>query len=105
MDYKDFIGKEIKNIFEEEAEDIILSSKTLDNILGSRKLSLRDKINNFLNREIEIPLTPAIIGFVLLLGISIFPRDFPTSQNVDIININGSQIIVKIDKEVTRKWK
>lgn len=104
MDYKNSIGDEIKSIFEEETEDIKLSSKTLNNILGSRKLSLREKINNFLNREVEVPLTPAILGFVLILGLSIFPKEFPSRENVEIINIGGSQIIMRNENEVSRKW-
>lgn len=103
MAYKDPIGNEIKSIFEEETEDMKLSSETFDNILESRKLSLRDKIGNFLNKEIEVPLTPAIIGFVLLLGISIFPKGFQTTQEIEIIDLNGSQIIMKVDKEVSGK--
>ena len=105
MDYKDNMGDEIKNIFEDQAKNIKLSSKALDNIMASRKTSLREKISNFLNKEIEVPFFPVLIGFVLILGISIFPKDFPTSRNVEIININGSQIIITRDKEVTRKWK
>lgn len=103
MDYKDDIGDEIKKIFEEEAKYIKLSSKTLDNIMKSRKIGWREKINIFLNKEIEVPLAPAIIGFVLILVISIFPKDFPTRQNVEIINLNGSEIIIKNSKEVVMK--
>lgn len=103
MDYKDSIGDEIKNIFEEETVDMKLSTNTIDNIMGSRKIGLREKISNFLNKEIEIPLTPAIIGFVLIIGISIFPKDFPTTKKVEIMNINGSQIIIRSKKEVSKK--
>ena len=104
MNYKDNMGEEIKNIFEDGTKDLKLSSKTIDNIMASRQIGLREKISNFLNKEIQVPLAPAIIGFVLILGISIFPKDFPTSENVEIININGSQIIMTNGKEVSRKW-
>ena len=103
MDYKDPMGDEIKSIFEEETLDIEISNEILDNIMKNRKLTLKEKIRDFLNKEVEIPLTPAIIGFVLILGISMFPKDFPTTKNVEIINFNGSQIIMKTDKEVGRK--
>lgn len=103
MDYKDSKGNEIKSIYEEETKDIRLSSKALDNIMKNRKINLREKISNFLNKEIEIPLTPALIGFVLILAISIFPKDFPTTEKVEIINLNGSQIIMRSKKEVSRK--
>jgi hypothetical protein len=103
MNYKDSMGNEIKNILEEESIDLKLSSKTVDNIMGSRKVSLLEKVNNFLNMEIEVPLTPAIIGFILILGISIFPKDFITTEKVEIINLNGSQIIMTSKKEVSIK--
>lgn len=104
MDYKDTMGDEIKDILEEETKGLKLSTKAIDNIMASRKINLREKISNFLNKEIEIPLTPAIIGFVLILAISIFPKDFPTTKNVEIIEFNGSQIIMRSEKEVGRKW-
>lgn len=103
MDYKDSMGNDIKSIYEEEIKDIKLSSKSLDNIMKNRKINLREKISNFLNKEIEIPLTPALIGFVLILGISIFPKSFPTTEEVEIINLNGSRIIMRTKKEVSRK--
>lgn len=100
MDYKDSMGDEIKSIFEEETKDIELSPKALDNIMKSRKIGWRERIVDFLNKEIEIPLAPALVGFVLILGISIFPKDFPTSSGVEIIKLDGYQIIIKNDKEV-----
>ena len=103
MTYKDNMGKEIKNIFEEETKDIKLSQASIERIMGSRKSTLRQRISNFLNREIEIPLTPAIIGFVVIIGISTFPKGFVSREKVEIINFNGSQIIMKSSKEVSMK--
>ncbi|MBV1821860.1 hypothetical protein G7A79_28585, partial [Coprococcus sp. MSK.21.13] len=70
MNYKDSLGDEIKNIFEEESKNIQLSTEALDNIAKNRKLTFKNKLKNFLNREIEINLSPAIIGFVAILAIT-----------------------------------
>ncbi|WP_270474724.1 tetratricopeptide repeat protein [Clostridium cochlearium] len=75
MNYKDSLGDEIKNIFEEESKNIQLSTEVLDDIMKNRKLTFKNKLNNFLNREIEINLSPAIIGFVAILVITILPKD------------------------------
>lgn len=103
MDYKDSLGNEIKDMYEEDAKDIDLSSEALDKIINSRKISLGEKIRNFLNKEIEVPLAPAIIGFVLILGISIYPKGTANIEKVEIINFNGSQIIITSKKEVDRQ--
>lgn len=101
MDYKDPLGNEIKSILEEDTKDLKLSFSTIENIKKSRKVTLREKISTILNHELEIPLTPAIIGFVLILGISIFPKDFELIQKTEIINFNGSQIIIQKNKGVS----
>ncbi len=58
---------------------------------------------NLLNKKIRISLAPAILGFILILGISMFPKNFPTTEKVEIIEFNGSQIIMKSKREVARK--
>lgn len=100
MNYKDSLGDEIKKIYEEETDDIGLSPHSIDKIMMSRKVSLREKTSIFLNKEIEIPLAPAIVGFVLILGISIFPKELPKKGKIEIIDFNGSQIIMTSKKEV-----
>ncbi|MBU5269251.1 hypothetical protein [Clostridium cochlearium] len=102
MNYKDSLGDEIKNIFEEESKNIQLSTEVLDDIMKNRKLTLKNKLNNFLNREIEINLSPAIIGFVAILAITILPKDLFNKEKIEIINLNGSQIIFRSDKEVNK---
>ena len=102
MNYKDSLGDEIKNIFEEESKNIQLSTEVLDDIMKNRKLTLKNKLNNFLNREIEINLSPAIIGFVAILAIIILPKDLFNKEKIEIINLNGSQIIFRSDKEVNK---
>ncbi|MGO1469233.1 MAG: hypothetical protein ACTHW2_04345 [Tissierella sp.] len=103
MDYKDSFGNEIKKIYEEDVKDINLSPQALDKIIGSRKISLREKIRNFLNKEIEIPLAPAVIGFVLILGISIFPKGFTSKEEIEVIDFSGSQIIITSKREADMK--
>ena len=105
MNYKDSLGDEIKNIFEEESKNIQLSTEVLDNIMRNRKLTFKNKLKNFLNREIEINLSPAIIGFVAILAITILPKDLFNKEKIEIINLNGSQIIFRSDKEVNKIWK
>lgn len=105
MNYKDSLGDEIKNIFEEESKNIQLSTEVLDDIMKNRKLTFKNKLNNFLNREIEINLSPAIIGFVAILAITILPKDLFNKEKIEIINLNGSQIIFRSDKEVSKIWK
>lgn len=102
MNYKDKMGQEIKDIFQEDAKDIKLSQELTKTIMENRKISLGQRIKNFLNKEIEIPLAPALIGFVLVLGISIFPKGFASPDKTETINLNGSQIIIKSSKEVIR---
>lgn len=101
MNYKDPLGNEIKNIFEEDVKDLELSSLTISKIMDSRKVSLKEKIRTLLNKEIEIPLAPAIVGFVLVLGISILPKNLEITGKVQVIEINGSQIIIRDKKEVS----
>lgn len=101
MGYKDPLGNEVKNIFEEEVKDLELSSLSVSRIIDTRKVSLRGKIRNFLNREIEIPLTPALVAFVLVLAISILPKNLEMAGKVQVIEINGSQIIIRDRKEVS----
>ena len=99
---KDKLGTELKIIMEEEAFDMTLSQAAMDNILAVRKKKLSRRVNEFLNTEIEIPLAPAIIGFAALLVITIIPKNLFNLQENRIININGSQIIVRENYEVVK---
>ncbi len=105
MDKKDKLIMEIKSIMEEESFDLTLSQKTLDNIIQHRNKSLKEKISEFLNKEIEIPLAPAIIGFAALLAITLIPGDLFKSQNIRIIDMGGSHVIIRESYEVSKKWK
>lgn len=105
MDKKDNLGLEIKSIMEEETFDMTLSSIALDNILKNKKKTIKEKFNEFLNKEIEIPLAPAIIGFAALVVLTIVPKDVMKLQKERIVDINGSQVIIRESYEVSKKWK
>lgn len=104
MDNRDLLGKEIESLLKEDADNIHLSNKLMEDILNSREKTWREKLEDFLNKEIEIPLAPAIIGFAALLLVSIIPKDIFKNQDVRVINIGSSQVFIK-EKEVSRKWK
>lgn len=103
MDSRDNLGKEIKRIMEEETTGIALSQAVLDNILMHRKKTLKSKISEFLNKEIEIPLAPAIIGFAVLFAVALIPGSMFKSQSERIIDMDGSQVIVRESREVSMK--
>lgn len=103
MGNRDNLGNEIKRIMEEETTGIVLSQAALDNILTHRKKTLKEKINEFLNIEIEIPLAPAIIGFAALFAVTLVPGSVFKSPNERIIDMGGSQVIVREGYEVSMK--
>lgn len=103
MENKDKLGIEIKNIMEEETFDLTLSQKAFDNIIQHRKKSLKEKIQEFLNSEIEIPVAPAIIGVAALLAVALIPGELFKSQNVKIIDMGGSYVIIREGYEVSKK--
>ena len=102
-DKQDKLGMEIKDIMEEETFDLTLSQKAFDNIIKHRKKSRNEKIREFLNRDIEIPLAPAIVGLAALLAITLIPGNVFKSQNEEIINMGNSQVIIREDFEVSQK--
>lgn len=86
----------------EETKDLSLSYSSIDKIIKSRKKSWKDRLNAFLDKEIEIPLAPAIVGFAALLIISILPKDLFKKQDFKIINIGSSQVFIR-EKEVSKR--
>jgi hypothetical protein len=103
MNNKDNLSKEIKSIMEEETFDLTLSQKAFDNIIKHRKKSINEKIREFLNKDIEIPVAPAIIGFAVLLAVTLIPMDIFKSQNERIIDMGGSYVIIREGFEVSKK--
>lgn len=102
MEKKDKLGIELKKIMEEETFDMTLSQEATDNILKNKKKKLSQRMNEFLNREIEIPLAPAIIGLAALFAITVIPKNIFDLQERQIINIEGSRIIVRERYEVVK---
>lgn len=103
MDKKDLLSKELKSIMDEDTMGLELSQDTIDNIMNPRELTWRDKLNDFLNKEIEIPLAPALVGAVALLAITLIPKDIFKVEKIKVIQIGSNQILVR-EKEVSRKW-
>lgn len=100
---KDNLGEEIKNVMEEDTFGMTLSQTSLDNILQNGKKPLIKKISDFLNREIEVPIAPAIIGFVALFVFIIMPGDLFKSHQERVIDIGGSQVIMREGYEVSKR--
>ncbi|WFA08909.1 hypothetical protein [Tissierella sp. Yu-01] len=102
MDNKDLLGKGIKEIMIDETKNITLSQQSIDKIIKSREITWKDKLNKFLDKEIEIPLAPAIVGFAALFVISILPMDLLKNQEIKVINIGSSQVFLR-EKEVSKR--
>lgn len=103
MDKRDNLELEIKIVMQLETFDMDLSQTAIDKIIRNRKKPLKEKIKKFLNKEIEIPLTPAIIGIAALIVLTLVPRNLFKSQDIRIIDIEGSQVIIRENYEVSKK--
>ncbi len=87
---------------EEDAKDINLSADIFDKILNHKEKGFREKIRDFLNKEIEIPLAPALVGFAALLIVTSIPKDIFKNERVKVIDIGSSQVIIR-ERQVSRK--
>lgn len=105
MNRDDKLSEEIKSIYEEETRGLTLSDEFLNNLKKNYKKSHRERINEFLNKEIEIPLAPAFVGMAALIALSIIPKDILKNEQLRTIYIGSSEVIIREQKEVTRKWK
>ena len=102
MNNKDLLGLEIKSLLNEDTKNLVLSPLVINNIMSKRNKTWREKFNEFLDKEIEIPLSPVILGFAALLVITILPKDIIKSQEIKVINIGSSQIFIRNEKDVSR---
>ena len=102
MNNKDLLGLEIKSLLNEDTRNLELSPLVINNIMSKRNKTWREKFNEFLDKEIEIPLSPVILGFAALLVITILPKDIIKSQEIKVINIGSSQIFIRNEKDVSR---
>ena len=103
MDTRDRLGEELKKIMDEDSESIVLSSDLMNRIIEKSKPKPTSQLRDFLNREIEIPLAPALIGFAALIALTIIPKDIFSDNSIQVIDIGGSQIIIRDDREVADK--
>lgn len=99
MNKKDLLARELKNLMEEDTRKLELSQDLINNMVKPRQAPIKERLNNFLNQEIEIPLAPVIIGFAALLIITTFPRDILSIKKVQIIDAGNNQILIR-DKGV-----
>jgi hypothetical protein len=100
MNTRDRLGEELKKIMDEDSESIVLSSDFMNRIIEKSKPTPISRVRDFLNSEIEIPLAPALIGFAALIAITIIPKDIFKDNSIQVIDIGGSQIIIRDDREV-----
>lgn len=98
---KDRLGVEIKSILENEAFHIELSRELKDKILMNRKLTLKEKIINILNKEVEIPLIPLVATLSLITVLIGVPKDLIKKEEAfRTIDIGSSQIIIRDSMKV-----
>lgn len=94
----DNFGSEIKDIFIEESRDINISNSLKDSIMKNRKKTIKDKIKDFLNREIEIPLVPIISGFMIVVFIIGFPKDMMYREDIRVVEGGSFNIIFRDER-------
>lgn len=100
---KDRLGNELKIMMEDETKDIELFQGLKDRILIHRKKTLKDKVKDFLNKEIELPLIPMVAGFAILFIMVGVPKDIIyRRENIRIVDIGSSQMIIRDERSVSR---
>ncbi len=100
MDSKDILKDKIKEAMIEETKEIELSQDLIDRIIPKREKTWYEKIKGFLNKEVEIPLVPVLVGIVGLSIITIIPKEIFSQPSMQTINMGDSQIIIRDIKEV-----
>lgn len=99
---KDRFASEIKSIMDEEVKDIELSQELKDRIFKYRKKGLKEKINEFLNKEIEIPLVSVVAISSIIFLIIALPRGLFKIENTSVINIGSFQIIIRDERSLDK---
>ena len=100
MDRNDKIGEILKNIMEEDSKGIAMDTSMMEKITSRVKPSPLERLREILNHEVEIPVAPVVIGFAALIAITILPNDVFKNNSVRVIDIGGSQIIIRDDRGV-----
>lgn len=101
----DRLGYELLSIMEEETKPIEISSELMNKIIFYKKKTRKDKINNFLNKEIKIPLIPVVASLVLIVSIVYIPKDLMAKEKIKVVNIGSSQIIFREGKGVNKDYE
>lgn len=99
---RDRFEDEIKLILEEEVKNVELSQQLKDTILKYRKKSLRERIHEFFNKEIEIPLIPVVAVFAFIFLITLIPKDLFNKENINVVDIGSSQIIIRNERRLSK---
>lgn len=100
---RDNLGNELKIIMEDEVKSIEFSQGLGDRILLSRKKTLQDRIKDFLNKEIELPLIPMVASLALVFILVGVPKDLiRENENIRIIDIGSSHMIIRDKGMVSR---
>ena len=99
MDRKCFEEK-IKEAMIDETKDIKISPDLMGRIMSQRSKTWKEKLNSFLNKEIEIPLVPVLVGVMGLFIITIIPKEIFSHTNTRMIDIGTSRIIIREVDEV-----
>lgn len=107
MDKKDLLGLELKSLMEEDTRNLALSQETIDKILTESnprpgKTGWVDRIRAFLNKEVEVPLAPALVGLVAFLLFTSIPKDLLGYESKEVIEIGSNQVIIS-SREVGQK--
>lgn len=107
MDKKDLLDLELKNLMEEDTRNLALSQETIDKILiesnpRPEKLGWLARIRSFLNKEVEVPLAPALVGLVAFLLFTSIPKDLLGYESKEVIEIGSNQVIIS-SREVDQK--
>lgn len=100
----DDFGRQIKDVLVEETEQIKMSNHLRDSILQNRKKTLKDKIIDFLNREVEVPLVPMVASFVIVVFLMAFPREILDINNTRIVEGSSFNIIFR-NEGVSMKYE
>lgn len=100
MEDKNLMTEKLRQTMIEETKDIELSQLLIDNIMSKRKKTWKEKLNLFLNKEIEISLIPVVVGLAGLFFITIIPKEVFSQPSMQTINIGSSHIIIRDIDEV-----
>ena len=84
----------------EESKGMEISHDLIDRIMSKREKTWKEKLSELLNKEIEIPVVPVLVGITGLFIIAIIPKEVFSQPRMQTINIGNSQIIIRDVDEV-----